>query len=1475
MSIQNGASTTTKLNGGIAMKNVLKGFKVFNTNGEVVSYENPNNFVTELDIVRVTINRNGKVRNLYSLPSPVFRSFHEVTDDGIKKVRLPFISKLVCELELEAAKSKANEEYEALKQQRHKEKPLSKAALSKKLYEPQNMLEFIKQEEILSTEIITIDLTERVLIVTGRRDGQKYPLSHSINYETYILLSEEDLKAQYDMVFFTDHAVADARVLGQPVDRSFKIVHDHGYGVAFKDINIRNRHLLYTHGDDETLLKFLDSVRSGNLVKKQHTVYHVEIKDIESDDQGVYHYKGNPIINEYAASSHLLEVLEDNGYTQVVLNTDFGDRWSDQSDIEFNAIAFRNIYKNGFWMEINGEPKLCRRILQTNSQARSAKISFSDCPLEDFWKVRGEICCGTIKEGDNIEPNKAEKRFGHSSSTSIKASKVYQTVVIDDLQVETEQKGHELVYDEEKSLRLNKPVFRAKTFKERRTNTPSDGQIFISHVIAARLSLDLKLISDAEFKYWIEKTCTSVPIQTSNPNEFPFKIVDCKAIYEIKEMIKTDSELDRILKLIITGAQIRLKAVVDKGLAIMLDYKKYWQKLENGIINRCQKLGKEVPEIVFDPELIVVMDSAHKIQIEDVFYDSEVRICNYTYPMNKKPEKHELSTQAFFSLELPQEVIKELADRELKLIARALENLEDAIKLTGNYGRTQIDSILNKMLTLDKEVAKLAFKHEYIQKKLYDFIEKRLLELQYGKLLVKAETHYITCDPLAIFEPEKALKGRIVKEEVINGKKVTRIVQHSEIFFADQNGTRFNKEANDLAVMLRHPNLNRTENALVKLVDREELWYLRNIVVVNAYDNTFILMSGADVDGDKVLLIFEVSIVKRAGRYHTFIKQGLATSEKRKAGLIKDGVVYHYDYKAITEAHITGTEKTEIAEATNTILRMTELFSAQDVSSMTDKDLQTFHKEIYASIVQLCCMSGQLIDQAGIPESERLYMKDYAADYWGKYPFISKSMVEYRMHKKGIHFNDIDPKHFETFEKCKVVDLDTPFRYMIQYVRNFMAKLTTRYVTTVQGKDFEEVKVKNSNNAPLSQYIANRLPKNTETNRQALKEIEEIAHYWAAAANTLSQLPNEKEEEKEILNEAWDQLKTEVRELILSVHPDPRVCAALTYFHCYGSGYLQRETRSKGLVWVCMLEEFIEFLTPGYSCMYLKAPAGATKEDEVVVVDGALFLRRNVVKGEQVERRDFFVKRVGYKLTTNELVEIGGDLHMIASRPRSTMFIEPSTLIAMRIRENADNRLLKVNTNYQLSFQQGKLFVFTMENALVGQAYTAKARFKDLDGKIIRVDRLACGSWQFKGNKTPTTITSSVLISIVGESENPYVKLRETFTQEAIVSGIKGYAIKDEAEDVMVDMPSDVISAYEEIEVEELADIDILDDELLVIDDNVDSYVELEQECQHERALERAEATQLVKARFTPKSTPVVEVENDFDVYDEMDEWFL
>ena len=65
---------------------------------------------------------------------------------------------------------------------------------------------------------------------------------------------------------------------------------------------------------------------------------------------------------------------------------------------------------------------------------------------------------------------------------------------------------------------------------------------------------------------------------------------------------------------------------------------------------------------------------------------------------------------------------------------------------------------------------------------------------------------------------------------------------------------------------------------------------------------------------------------------------------------------------------------------------------------------------------------------------------------------------------------------------------------------------------------------------------------------------------------------------------------------------------------------------------------------------------------------------------------------------------------MTAIRPRSVMFAEPSSLVAMTVRENfTDNRLLKLHNQYRLSIQQGKLFIYTMENALVGQVYTTKS----------------------------------------------------------------------------------------------------------------------------------------------------------------------
>ncbi|MBQ1770039.1 MAG: hypothetical protein IIZ99_04955 [Turicibacter sp.] len=1468
---QNGVSTT-KTNGGVSMTNLFNGFNVFNAYGEVVSYENPNHLKTELDLVCITLKQGDKVSKHYSLPSPVYRSYHQAEEVLADVVNVSFANGFVENVMTQVAKTEANKQYEEEKQKRHAIKPLSQAALNRKLFESSNMLSFIKKEDVISMEIVTIELNERILIVAENNEG--YPTAHSVNLQTFKFLEEKDLKEQYDMLLFTDRTALYAKRQGQTVnEKGVKITRDYGYGVAFKDIHIIQSHLLANaHADEETLLKWLDAIHAEHLTRKQHTVYHVSIKDIKPDDYGNYHYTGVPVINEFASSSYLLETLESKNYQPVVLDADlkkdkenFGNTKNDKLGDLFESVKenfIDNVFRKGFYMEISGEQKLFRRTLQSSSQARTIKITCSDCPEEKFWELREQLSYGLIKEGDNLEPNKAEKRFGMSSSTSIPASRKYKAVVIDDLEKPIKQNCFELVHDKEKSDTHGKPIFKVKRFEGTRKQTSTDGAIFYSHAVAAQFAFDFKTISYEELQYWLEKTCTLVQSEDSKRK---YEIIDCKDMDQIQKLITKDKRLKDIFNRILVGSQLRLQ-ISDKGFGVLVDIKKYWGKLHEEIIKRYKKENIPVPNVPFNPELLFVFESSHKLKTKDVIYDTDVRICNNTYAANKKDEFSRLSVQAFFSLALEEEVINEIADEELQKLEKVFNSLNTAIEVTKFYGQNEVNTRLNAILTLEKEVAEAAFKNSNIQLKLYEFVEKQLEKLQFGQLLVKAETHYITCDPLAYFEPEKALQPR-------------------EAFFADQDGVRLNPSTNGFVGLIRHPHLNRTEKARVKLVDRKELWYLRNILVINACDDTFLRMGGADVDGDKVMVIFDERVVKNTTFFKTFIQQGISTEEKIKAGMIKGKQIYYYDDEAIFSAHKAGTEGTEIGEATNTILRTTELFLAKDISPLgLDKDIETFRKEIYTSMVQLCCMSGQLIDQAGIPQEERLYMEDYEADYWGKFPFVTKSMVEYRMYKKGIRFDKIDPKYFEKFENNTVVDLDTTFKHIIQRVRNFMNKLTNRYAKVKESSNYSKTTMTTANNRLLCEYVMDRLPKKTEVLVEAIKEIEKIASYWAASASQINTLPNEEDDEKDLVNQAWEQLKGDIRGLLLSVHPDPRICAALTFFYCYGAGKKNSKTRSEGLVWFCLLEEFIEFLSPNCSYMRLAAPKNAVEGDEVFVEDGALFLRKTVsvkvkvkkgdkeIEGIKSEQRDFYINQVGYQLSSNKLEKIGKKLYMTAIRPRSVMFAEPSSLVALNVRENfTDNRLLKLHHQYRLSIQQGKLFIYTMENALVGQVYTTKTRFRNMDNKIIRVERLACGTWQLK-DKAPKTITSAVLVAIVGEETNPYAQFQETFIQDNIVAGLAGYV--DTTLDEEVTVSDDMIATFKEEE-----DVWNLMDVELEYGDDADSYEELA-EVLEEQAFElRAESSEPITGKLILPNETVIEVfdeevveDIDIEEYEEYEE---
>ena len=158
-----------------------------------------------------------------------------------------------------------------------------------------------------------------------------------------------------------------------------------------------------------------------------------------------------------------------------------------------------------------------------------------------------------------------------------------------------------------------------------------------------------------------------------------------------------------------------------------------------------------------------------------------------------------------------------------------------------------------------------------------------------------------------------------------------------------------------------------------------------------------------------------------------------------------------------------------------------------------------------------------------------------------------------------------------------------------------------------------------------------------------------------------------------------------------------------------------------------------------------------------------------------------------------------------------------------------------------------------------------------MDNKIIRVERLACGTWQLK-DKAPKTITSAVLVAIVGEETNPYAQFQETFIQDNIVAGLAGYV--DTTLDEEVTVSDDMIATFKEEE-----DVWNLMDVELEYGDDADSYEELA-EVLEEQAFElRAESSEPITGKLILPNETVIEVfdeevveDIDIEEYEEYEE---
>ena len=268
--------------------------------------------------------------------------------------------------------------------------------------------------------------------------------------------------------------------------------------------------------------------------------------------------------------------------------------------------------------------------------------------------------------------------------------------------------------------------------------------------------------------------------------------------------IEADNRLSYILNKIPTAYQVRHH--FDKGLLVVWDLVSEDIKTDEG-----------------EDANIVMPKSMHKL--DDAPTDDAVwRVCGY----NKKKSVHTYGTlQAMQALQLPFELLKELADSTVEFLTRALQSADGALEFlsihefddNGDVEKNDISSELIEMITANPD----CFISEYVQKKLLSLIEKAVHYMIRGKVVLPGTYYYMITDPRILVHLATGKKQDMMKmgEYYLNGLETD-------------------------VVLVRYPCVSFLEPQKVHLSNNDALWFMRDLMIFNCYDGTWIGMGGAD-----------------------------------------------------------------------------------------------------------------------------------------------------------------------------------------------------------------------------------------------------------------------------------------------------------------------------------------------------------------------------------------------------------------------------------------------------------------------------------------------------------------------------------------------------------------------------------------------------------------------------------------------------
>jgi hypothetical protein len=315
----------------------------------------------------------------------------------------------------------------------------------------------------------------------------------------------------------------------------------------------------------------------------------------------------------------------------------------------------------------------------------------------------------------------------------------------------------------------------------------------------------------------------------------------CKLYLEMDlEWLMSSKIFCQILDKLSSGLQIR--HIGDKGLIIKVPLK---------------KLG-------FDDE-IIGDESFRKYQAPTDDDLVDVRVCK----VSKATKKAFLNGQAINHMDITPETLYEIAkERSLKHVENVLTDVNAAKKFLGmmNKSEVELEAIYKNMVP---KVIKLLLVDEdllmepCVQEPLRDLLEVYLNDVAKGRVEVEGHRQFVTCDPMYFLTGKACL-------------------QRGENYF---NGVV--KEWG----LIRNPMSFKSEFAVVNTVACPELWYLKDILVLNVFDDTLERLAGADIDGDEVIMVADQRIIEA-------MRKGANAPLTHNAGIPNPGKKMDYDFNA-------------------------------------------------------------------------------------------------------------------------------------------------------------------------------------------------------------------------------------------------------------------------------------------------------------------------------------------------------------------------------------------------------------------------------------------------------------------------------------------------------------------------------------------------------------------------------------------------